>query len=103
MSKTVDVLLSRRVTIGIGEAAGDHEAGAKVTVSESVADSIVTQGAGTVVAAEKPVRAAKPTAAEAKALAEAEAKEKADKEAAEQAEKEAADKASADAPEAPTA
>lgn len=62
MSKTVEVLLSRRVTIGIGEAAGDHEAGAKVTVSESVADSIVTQGAGVVVEAEKPVKAGKKSA-----------------------------------------
>ena len=59
MSKTIEVLLSRRVTIGIGHAAGDHEAGSKVTVSESVADSIVTQGAGIVVDAEKPVKASK--------------------------------------------
>ena len=62
MSKTVDVLLSRRVTIGVGEAAGDHEAGAKVTVSESVADSIIDQGAGVVVEAEKPVKASKKAA-----------------------------------------
>jgi hypothetical protein len=85
MSKTVDVLLSRRVTIGIGEAAGDHEAGAKVMVSESVADSIVMQGAGTIVVVEKLVKATKPTVAEAKAAAEAEAKELADKEAADKA------------------
>lgn len=87
MSKTVEVLLSRRVTIGIGEAAGDHEAGTKVTVSEDIASSIVGQGAGAVVVTEKPSK--NPTAAEVKAIAEAEAKEK--------AEKEAADKAAADA------
>jgi hypothetical protein len=62
MAKTVEVLLSRRVTIGIGEAAGDHAAGAKVTVGEDIADSIVTQGAGAVVVAEKPVKAAKKSA-----------------------------------------
>ena len=96
MAKTVEVLLSRRVTIGIGEAAGDHAAGAKVTVSEDIADSIVTQGAGAVVVAEKSTKATKPTAAESKAAAEAEAAAKAEAEAKELADKAVADKAAAD-------
>lgn len=62
MSKTVEVLLSRRVTIGIGEAAGDHLAGSIVTVSEDVAQSIIGQNAGSIVVAEKPSK--KQTAAE---------------------------------------
>ena len=69
----------------------DYKEGDVLEVNKSDADYLVKLGAAEAGgAAEK-----KPTAAEAKALAEAEAKEKADKEAAELVEKEAADKAAA--------